>query len=248
MRATRVGRRSGPPYRVHFLHVAIECIGAIDPVATETWNLGPAKSPWQRSLQGNWSVAITAEARISVLERHIEQLLQALEARGLDSVRVDYRLRRHDEALFKECQHLGITAAGCYCRSGTGKVYFSMPGKGGTVDAYGLAVPAWIGTFLRYPARRDVLEKLRRSGAPERHVFVIVDFGGVPWPVESYLINPLKYVPDQAPALPPPVTHIWLVSTLGRHGLYWNGTAWQRFEAQDEAIDGAGHPLAGDVP
>ncbi|RUO55527.1 hypothetical protein [Pseudidiomarina homiensis] len=33
-----IGSASAPEY-------AIECVGAVDPVATETWNIGPAKGP-----------------------------------------------------------------------------------------------------------------------------------------------------------------------------------------------------------
>jgi hypothetical protein len=120
---------------------------------------------------------------------------------------------------------------------GTGKVSLTMPGNGGAVDEYGMAVPGWVGVFLRDPDRQDVLSKLERSGAPERHAFLIVTLIGAPWAVESYLTGSLEHLPAQAPDLPAPVTGVWIVLGMGQRGLRWDGNIWKFFDSRGQGIE-----------
>jgi hypothetical protein len=226
----RVGPKDAP-------ELAIECIGAVDEAFAETWNIGPARGPLHLSLTGDWNVSITAMARIKAIKQRIEPLLRILESHGIDNLYVDYLLKRIDRAMFDEFESLGITHASCYRRQGTGEVHLMMLGTGGIVNSQGSAVPAWIGEFLRDSARQDVLLKLQRSGAKERHVFVLADLTGTPWPVESYLIGELDHIPEQSPDLPQPVTGVWIVSTMGQRGLRWDRGAWKLFDAHGEGID-----------
>lgn len=226
--------RVGPPDAPE---VAVECVGAVDQTYTETWNVGPAKGPLQLSIKGDWTVEIAPTARVKVIRQNIEHLLQELEARGIYNVYADYRLEWDAPALSGRLDSLKITHASCYSRQGTGKVHLTMPGTGGAVDEQGSALPAWVGEFLRDPARRDVLGKLQRSGAAERHAFLIATLTGTPWPVESYLMGNLDHVPSQVPDLPAPVTGVWVVSGMGRRGVRWAGTTWKLFEARGEGIE-----------
>jgi hypothetical protein len=82
----------------------------------------------------------------------------------------------------------------------------------------------------------DVLGKLQRSGSKDLHAFVLVSLATTPWPVESYLTGELDYLPSQSPDLPSPVTGVWIVSTMGRRGLRWDGGTWQLFDARGEGI------------
>jgi len=115
-----------------------------------------------------------------------------------------------------------------------------MPGTSGEVDPEGTAVPGWVGQFLRDSEQEDVLRKLQRSDAAERHAFIIVYLGGATWPVEYYLnfTEELDQLPTEAPNLPQPVTEVWIVGQSGQKGLRWNGSAWRRFEARGEGIEG----------
>jgi hypothetical protein len=226
----RVGSADAP-------EIAIECVGAVDQTYTETWNIGPAKGPLQLSIKGNWIVEIAATARVKAIRQSIEQLLQELETRRIYNVYVDYRLEWDAPALFRKLDSLKITHASCYTQQGVGKVHLTMPGTGGFVDKHGSALPAWVGEFLHHPARQDVLGKLQRSGAAERHAFLIATLKGVPWPVESYLMGNLDHVPGQAPDLPVPVTGVWVVSGMARRGVRWEGDTWKLFEARGEGIE-----------
>lgn len=226
----RVGLADAP-------EIAIECVGAVDPIFTETWNIGPARGPLELSLTGDWTVVIAVNAQVKAIKQCIEQLLQELENQGIQNVYVDHLLEWNDVALFKELESLNITHVYCHRPQGTGKVVFGMPGIGGAVDEQGSTVPEWVGEFLRDSARQDVISKLQLSGAPDRHAFLIVTFAGAPWSVESYLTGELNHLPIQAPDLPLPVTGVWVVYGMSRRGLRWDGDAWQLFEACGEGID-----------
>jgi hypothetical protein len=225
--------RIGP---AHAPEVAIECVGAVDPAFTETWNIGPAKGSMQLSITGDWTITITPKARVKKMMQDVERLLRELEHRGIYNVPMDYGLR-YDAELSRKLESLGITQASCYRQQGTGQIYLSMPGIGGAANHSGAAIPGWVGDFLRDTERQDVLSKLAQSGATERHAFLFVSFAGAPWPVESYLSGELDQHPGQEPDLPPPVNRVWIVWTHGGKGLRWDGTTWHVFAARGEGID-----------
>lgn len=56
------------------------------------------------------------------------------------------------------------------------------------VDSTGSAVPGWVRSFLLAPQQSDVLGKLARSGASERHAFILVPgFTAAPFGVVDML-------------------------------------------------------------
>src|SRR6185369_5947038 len=103
----------------------------------------------------------------------------------------------------------------------------SLPGVGGAVDEGGGAVPGWISHLLRMPKYHDVLSKLERSGASEKHAFVFVGFAGAPWEVEGYLARDIKRVPTEPPDLPLPLTAVWIMSQTAQRGLRWDEKTWR---------------------
>jgi hypothetical protein len=134
---------------------------------------------------------------------------------------------------------IGIVHASRYSADYSGKVYLTMPGTGGGVDDKGTQLPKWLGDFLRNPDQADVLSKLQRSGATNRHAFVIASFQGVPWSVESYLTGSLTSIPSDPPDLPSPVTEVWIVAGFGDKGLHWNGNTWRSVATRGPGIDDA---------
>jgi hypothetical protein len=85
--------------------------------------------------------------------------------------------------------------------------------------------------LLREPKYEDVLRKVERSGAIEKHAFVFVGFAGAPWEVEGYLAREINQTPTQPPDLPFPLTGVWVIAQTGQRGLRWNGNAWILFDA-----------------
>jgi hypothetical protein len=75
--------------------------------------------------------------------------------------------------------------------------------SGGAVPSHGDSVAEWIGTFLHEPQQLDVLDKLRRSGAVQRHAFVFLPgFTLAPWPVPYLLMSEAVPLPGIAPWAP----------------------------------------------
>jgi len=212
--------------------IAIECVGAVDKDRTETWNIGPAGGSLVLALRGDWTVSLRPTARIKGLAARLEPILQRREDQALPAaVHVDWRLKRSNPGLFAALDSVGVTFINCFRTPGKGKVSLTMDGVGGAVDSDGLAIPEWIASFLSAAERADVLSKLAWSGAPHCHAFVIVDYAGAPWSVQSYLDGDLAALPPAAPTLPPPLTGAWVVSTSNTIGVRWTGTHWKRFHA-----------------
>lgn len=219
----RVGDADAP-------EIAIECVGAVDQVRTETWNISAAQGPLSLNLAGDWHVVITPETRWNKASRRLEDVLQMCEAAAISGFTpVDSWLKRQHPQIFAALDALRIHSIACFREPGSGKVYPGMTGTGGAVDDYGTALPGWIEAFLREPRQKDVISKLERSGAAQRHVVVGVDFMGVPWPVESYLGSRTDHLPEMPPSLPPPVDAVWIM--YGRRGLRWDSSQWTFFDA-----------------
>jgi len=219
----RVGERDTP-------EIAIECVGAVDPEWTETWNVGPARGAWRLDLSGDWRVVLRLGARVKKVRHRIQAVLRGFEDRGVRGfVPVDFRLKRAHPDLAQELLDLEIDSINRYRVLGKGDVSLGLTGTGGPVDRHGLAVPSWIVSFLGATERKDVLAKLRRSGAGECHVYVPVAPLGVPWAVESYLSTDTARLPSETPMLPSPISRVWI--TYGVTGLRWDGQSWGFFDA-----------------
>lgn len=226
--------RIGPPESPA---VAIECVGAVDSVSTETWNLGPAQGALTLSLRSDWTIFLKRSAKIKGLGPRLEPILQGCEREGMHAaIPVDWRLNRSHPELFSALNSNGVTFITCFRVAGKGKVHLTMDGVGGPVDSEGLAIPEWVLAFLNDPKRADVISKLAWSGAPECHAFVIVDYAGAPWPVQSYLDGDLVALPPKVPRLPSPLTGAWLVSTSNTSGVRWTGIQWKRFNAERYSV------------
>lgn len=217
--------------------VAIECVGAVDRVLTEAWNLGPAQGPFSLKVQGDWRVTMTRGAKVRDLRSNLEPLLRQLERLRISFLDVDYPHGRDERHLIQKMRALRLSEVCCFRNPGTGEVHLDAESIGGVVDEFGRSVSGWIGEFLRSPERADVLHKLSRSGALARHVFVLVDFAGAPWEVESYLGRPIQHLPQTQPDLPESVTGVWIASTHGPNGVFWTDSQWRTFDVADP--DGA---------
>ncbi len=93
-----------------------------------------------------------------------------------------------------------------------------------------------IAEFLNSEDRKDVRQKLLKSNAAEKHVFIPIVPGGAPWEVESYFFSSMCGKLS-VPELPSPVDSIWLISN-GK-GLVWRHNGWNVFHATESAVWGA---------
>jgi hypothetical protein len=100
--------------------VATECVGAVDSVFTETWNVGPGRGSFSLAVKGDWRIGIAREAHIGTIQRHIEPILQSLEEQEVSEVRVGHLLKRDDSGLLEELEFLDIRHVSCFRMPGTG--------------------------------------------------------------------------------------------------------------------------------
>ena len=127
---------------------------------------------------------------------------------------------------------LGVTRAH---QSGTeyaGSIYFTielpLERAGGLVASTGDALANWLERWVHEPTQAHNLEKLERSSLQECHLFVLVPgFTTAPFSAVDLLLRDAAPLPTNPIVLPPPLSHIWTMST-------WNSGDVFRWCAADD--------------
>jgi len=221
---------------------AVEVTAAADPDSIQLWQLVNGRGEWRtvKDLQGGWMLTLEPTARAKRLLTELPAFLRELEGQGVTEIRSHRRRLELPESIEGRARTLGIVSANQSSTNFAGSIYFSIEQPcdraGGAVDSTGSAVPSWVREFLLDPHQRDVLGKLARSGASERHAFILVPgLTSAPFGVVDMLWRDEDdVVPTAAPDLPDQVTHVWLMAfqTIGS-GLRWShDSGWERFERQ----------------
>jgi hypothetical protein len=197
---------------------AVEVTAAADQDAIEFWNLiCGGEDRWVvPDLVGGWTVSAWPTARANRLQGELPAWLRTLERGGIAEVRVGSTDHEFDPIL-SMASDLGIVHAQQGPTSYPGSIYvlpeLSFEQSGGMVGDSGDPLADWIGEFLMDPKQADVLEKLRRSDADERHAFVLVPgFTSAPFSVAYLLLQDDAPLPNKAPSLPAEVSHVWAMS------------------------------------
>jgi len=216
----RVGPASRP-------EIAIECVSDAHTELVRAWKKGnPGGKPHQMNVPGDWALEVSAEANIAKSKKSIEQLLTRLHHDQIQHASCKDDQTTHTGHC-KALASLHIESVFCGNRSGSGKVYVSMSLPGGIVNETANGVAEWTSAFLCHERRRDVLFKLDNSGAPGRHVFVIMTSSGdVTGPIAYHFIFTGR-LPGVQPKLPPSVTGVWLCPTWAPRGMLFDGIGWQ---------------------
>lgn len=219
---------------------AVEVTAAADPDRIELWKLVNGQDDrWTvPDLEGSWLLALEPTARAKRLLNELPAFLRQLEGHGVTEIAQQRRWQEVPEPVAERARALGIVSAH---QSGTdfpGSIYLTIEQPhertGGLVDSTGSAIRGWVRDFLLDPHQNDVLAKLARSGASERHAFILVPaFTSAPFGVVDMLWRDVDdVVPTTSPVLPDQVTHVWLMAfwNIGS-GLRWSPSGgWERFE------------------
>jgi hypothetical protein len=214
---------------------AAEITAAADAESMRLSRLISDKGRWLvPGLRGGWFVWVDPSRLPKRLFKELLALLFDLEEAGETYVDVEpenaagrrWDARAHD---------LGITSLRQGDTDYPGSVYVEpdVPRErsAGFVAPTGDAIAAWIGDFLRLDRPR-VLPKLARSGASERHAFVLVPlFATAPFGVSELLMGSQTRMPIAQPQLPVETTHVWVVGTAyDVAGFYWApDSGWSSF-------------------
>jgi hypothetical protein len=215
---------------------AVEVTAAADSQQLELWKLvgGQGKRWIEPDLDGGWLIRILPSTRAKNLLRQLPDLLRGLERAGLREIWGDKASADELSALADQLSI--IQALQATATDYPGSVYVMPPERlaqmGGYSPTTGDALASWLSEWVTDPSRADNLGKLARSGASERHLFVLVPgFNPAPFAVNDLLIASAAPLPTIPPALPPEITHIWTMSTWSSgDGFMWSpATDWTRF-------------------
>ena len=190
-------------------------------------------------IAGGWLASIQTTARWRDIQDQLPPLLEVLEGQGINGAEPEtwWQPGPHDDAL----RALGILHL---MQSGTdypGSVYpiidQGLDRTAGVVPNDGWPILEWLREWFARPEMADNLRKLNASGADERHLFLILpSFAEAPFAVTDLLSRDGAPLPEERPALPSEVTHVWLVSTSRTgSGMRWSPAAgWSRFDKPSE--------------
>jgi hypothetical protein len=222
---------------------AVEVVAAADPESIALWKLVNGGGRWQvPGIRGGWLASLLPSARGRRLFLELPGLLSELEAAGEICVAVvpEEELLGAQQA---RAAGLGVTSL---VQSGTdfpGSVYFTidlpLEQSAGFVAHNGDAIADWVGRYLAESQQADVLAKLARSRAQERHAFVLIPgFTTAPFAVSELLMRSQPAPPRVAPSLPEVVTHAWVVPMWhDRPGYYWAAEAgWSSIRTPSDPL------------
>jgi len=226
---------------------AVEVTAAADPDSIQLWKLVNGRDErWTvLYLLGGWMLHLEPTARAKRLLKELPAFLEELEGRGVTEIPRQRRRQEVPESIEGRARILGILSGNQFGTDFPGSIYLTIERSpertGGVVASTGSAVPGWVRDFLLDPHQSDVLGKLARSGASERHAFILVPgFSTAPFGVVDMLWRDGDdAIPKTTPHLPEQVTHVWLMAfwSIGS-GLRWSpDCGWERFERQFDIED-----------
>lgn len=215
---------------------AVEVTAAPDSALLELWNLvnGGGKRWIESGLMGGWMVTLSPLTRTKTLRAELHRLLASLEAAG---VRVLDEHRGTTASWSEEAARLGVISAHRSATAFPGSIYLTidLPAERavGAVPSTGDPLVEWIGEWVTGREQAENLEKLKRSGDGEKHLFVLLPgFNTAPFTVADLLLRSDAPIPESAPNLPLKLTHVWVMSTWSSgDGFYWSDVkGWARFK------------------
>ncbi len=186
---------------------ALEVTAAVDAESLVLWKLvNDSEKRWiVPALRGGWMLFLQPTARAKRLHKELPSFLAELEAQNVR--KVPRQRRRHEDPNSYEgrARALGIVSGSQSDTQYPGSIYLSIKlpheRSAGIVDDTGAAVPVWVRDFLLDPRRADVLSKLTRSKADERHAFILLPgFNLAPFGVVDMLWREDGAVPFSAPS------------------------------------------------
>lgn len=215
---------------------ACEVTSAADGRLIGLWNEvnGPKGRHIESGLQGGWTLSLKPACRRKKLMAGIRPFLEDLESRQI--TQAGWYAEHPDVEVTMDA--LGIDHVFQSPRTSyPGSVYFmiDLPSEmsGGAVPETGDPLCEWLEGWVADPSRARKVDKLLKSAAPEKHLFVILpSFSEAPFVAFDPLMRNDGPLPTKPLELPDGLTHLWVMSMWSDGDLFaWEpANGWARHE------------------
>lgn len=182
------------------------------------------------SLAWAWHVEVFSTTNVKEMNKHLPTLLRACEATGATD---PDHLDRHAPELLgavPEAQRWydrsAVCATGLPAAKRTGRVDVMPGGFGAAVDEQLTDLARWLDELWTTPLLERHLEKLTRTDAAEKHLFLWLYDSGMPAEILLGLTGDFT-LPGFLPPPPPAITSLWLATRWKVPVLRWSkGRGW----------------------
>lgn len=192
---------------------------------------------WPAPGAATWDIRVGSPETIPELRVRYGRIIRALEQHGMTSVDLPHRSASPSELADLEwLESTDVTFSRMSTRSGREPVVYVLPhGASGMVDDQLVGLGDAVVMLLQQPNQLRHIEKLRRSGCRETHLFLVLHEGALPFAQMSALMGRVKNLPEcSAPPLPGGLTHLWFVSVYSHVLVETSGRTWRFHDLMDE--------------
>ena len=176
-------------------------------------------------LERIWHLALHRQSKLGELETAAATLLAKLEAlrTPVGQVTLVNVTDPDVDASIRRLVKLGV--ARLYSRlpqtDESSAIHLTPEGAGGYPEADWGRFNDQLNQIVRSDRLADVRRKLATGDADERHIFLATNWSSS-WALNYWLKAEITELPDQAPNLPDPISHLWLWSLVpGKRALVW---------------------------
>lgn len=193
---------------------------------------------WDNPGRWQWSIAFEPSASIKKVREIYAHVIAACEQHGVRSPdELPFPLLIQDDVLWGAAfEELGVRFYGSVssiCTTGTLAV---LPGSmGGGVDEALTNLPASITELLAVRHVSEHIDKLLDHQANERHLFVTLGPGAIPFPQYYPLCSRVTALPSVSPSVASGITHLWFSTGWGPSLIGWSVRGgWQAADVFDK--------------
>ena len=183
-----------------------------------------------------WFIGLARRISFAKLDRELPPLLGGLEQAGvvLNAFSAGAELASSDNADLRQLDELGITDITSRAtlvvdgKREPARILMYAAGISGRAEVSWSAFIDWINDILMSDVLKNKRDKLMRTQATERHLFLGISYT-TDWAGFLPLADDQVAVSDEAPVLPPEITHLWIMNfqAPGRCLVWYPDLGWR---------------------
>ncbi|WP_124259346.1 hypothetical protein [Rhodococcus ruber] len=204
--------------------------------------LAASDHQWEAPGSWTWDIRVASPRIIPELQERYQRIILLLEQRGMTDTRLLRPWSVRD--LPDDLQWVARSGVSFWSLSEDPArehvVYLHPEGTGGVVDRQLTGLAEAISDILAADNQQSRIEKLLRSPHGDKHLFIALHEGALPFAQAVGLMRPEVELPVCAPpTLPVGITHLWFISTFSHTLVEVHGGRWH-FHKIDGADPGPG--------